>query len=80
MIKWYKIYIRSAFNEYEEYLFKGTKESLMTLIGCLYSTRLVKIERIDYHIVTAIDITMDEITYYIDKNDNIHISTIGGVK
>ncbi len=81
MKKRYKIIIRSAFNRIEEYIYKGTKEQLMTLIGCLYSTRLVKIERIDYReIKEHEDITdIDEIYYYIVTNEEIHILQYRGV-
>lgn len=44
----YKVFIRSAFDKFEKYYFIGTKEQLMSLIGVLHSTRLVKIEYISY--------------------------------
>lgn len=72
--KWYKIFIRSAFDQYEEYKFHGSKCDLMTLIGCLHSTRMVKIERIDYREVkSGSDIPCAEIKFFIDKSESIHI-------
>lgn len=75
MSKLYKIIIRSAFNSIEQYIFEGTKEQLMTLIGCLHSTRLVQIERIDYReIKENEDIKdIDKIYFYIDIDETIHI-------
>ena len=76
-IKWYKIFIRSAFNQYEEYKFHGTKHDLMTLIGCLYSTRMVKIERIGYkEIKEGCASLCAEMKFYIDSRENIHIFRI----
>ena len=75
--KWYKILIRSAFDQYEEYKFHGSKCDLMTLIGCLHSTRMVKIERIDYREVkSGSDIPCAEIKFFIDKSEAIHILKI----
>ena len=63
----YIVFIRSAFDGHEKYYFRGTKEQLMTLIGVLYSTRLVNIERIDYMRVFEIPIDMKEIKYVADE-------------
>lgn len=69
------IYIRNVFNECNEFLFRGSKEDLMTLIGCLHSTSLVKIERIDYREVKIIPPYISkEMKYYI-YNDNVHVVT-----
>lgn len=73
--KTYIIYIRNVFDERSKYLFKGSKENLMTLIGCLHSTCLVKIERIDYREVKEIPNDIKEIRYVISQNDNVHLIT-----
>lgn len=79
MKKWYKIFIRSAFGQYEEYKFYGTKLDLMALIGCLHSTRMVQIERIDYREdKKGRDIPCSEIYYFLDKHEDIHILKCGG--
>ena len=67
----YKINIRSAFDGFEKYYFIGTKEQLMTLIGILYSTRLVKIERISYEIVKERTDNCKQIKYVVESNGNI---------
>lgn len=69
------IYIRNAFNECSQYLFRGSKENLMTLIGCLYSTSLVKIERIDYREVKIIPSYISKEMKYIIQNDNVYVVT-----
>lgn len=63
----HKIYIRSAFDGFEKYYFIGTKEQLMALIGILYSTRLVKIERISYEKVSKVPEDMKQIKYNINS-------------
>lgn len=74
MNKMYEIFVRNCFNEQQKYLFIGNKEKLMTLIGCMYSTSLIKIERIDYCVITKIPKSLtDRISYYI-KNDEIFIA------
>ena len=68
----YKIYIRSAFDGFEKYYFIGTKEQLMALIGILYSTRLVKIERISYEIAKKGEPDdCKQIKYAVESNGNI---------
>lgn len=67
----YKIYIRSAFGGFEKYYFIGTKEQLMTLIGILHSTRLVKIEYISYEIVKKEPDNCKQIKYTVESNGNI---------
>lgn len=67
----YKVYIRSAFDGFEKYYFIGTKEQLMALIGILYSTRLVKIERISYEKVSKVPEDMKQIKYVVESNGNI---------
>lgn len=68
----YKIYIRSAFDGFEKYYFIGTKEQLMTLIGILYSTRLVQIERISYEIAKKEEPDdCKQIKYAVESNGNI---------
>ena len=65
----YKVFICSAFNGFEKYFFIGTKEQLMTLIGVLYSTRLVKIERISYQKVFEVPEEMSEIKYIVQEDN-----------
>lgn len=72
--KIFKLYIRSAFNQFEKYYLRGIKENLMTLIGCLYSTRFEKIERISYEEVKEIPKDIQEIKYYISNAGDIRIS------
>ena len=72
----FKIYIRSAFNQFEKYFIRGNKENLMALIGCLYSTRLEKIERINYEEVKEIPKDLEEIKYFISSKGDIRISYI----
>lgn len=72
----FKIYIRSAFDQFEKYFIRGNKENLMALIGCLYSTRLEKIERISYEEVKEIPKDIEEIKYYISSKGDIRISYI----
>lgn len=69
----FKIYIRSAFDQFEKYFIRGNKENLMALIGCLYSTRLEKIERISYEEVKEIPKDLKEIKYYISSKGDIRI-------
>ena len=72
----YEIFIRNCFNECTKYIFKGNKEQLMTLIGCIYSYSLIKIERIDYcRIFTILPNEYIEISYYV-KDDEIHICKV----
>lgn len=73
----YIVFIRSAFDGFEKYYFRGTKEQLMALIGVLYSTRLVKIERISYQIVFEVPIDIKEIKY-IAQEDNTFAYICGG--
>ena len=73
----YKVFIRSAFDDFEKYYFMGTKEQLMTLIGVLHSTRLVKIERIDYQRVFKVPEDIKEIKY-VAQEDNIFTYVCGG--
>lgn len=70
----FKIYIRSAFDQFEKYFIRGTKENLMALIGCLYSTRLEKIERISYEEVKEIPKDLKEIKYFISSKGDIRIT------
>ena len=70
----FKIYIRSAFNQFEKYFIRGKKENLMALIGCLYSTRLEKIERINYEEVKEIPKDLEEIKYFISSKGDIRIT------
>lgn len=70
----FKIYIRSAFDQFEKYFIRGTKENLMALIGCLYSTRLEKIERINYEEVKEIPKDLEEIKYFISSKGDIRIT------
>ncbi len=72
--KIFKLYIRSAFNQFEKYYLRGTKENLMALIGCLYSTRFEKIERISYEEVKEIPKDIQEIKYHISNTGDIRIS------
>lgn len=72
--KIFKIYISSAFNQFEKYFLRGTKENLMALIGCLYSTRFEKIERISYEEAKEIPKDIQEIKYYISNTGDIRIS------
>ena len=67
----YKVFIRSAFIGFEKYYFIGTKEQLMTLIGIIYSTRLVKVERIDYCKVFEEPADMKQINYSISDTGDI---------
>lgn len=68
----YKVFIRSAFDVFEKYYFIGTKEQLMTLIGILYSTRLVKIEYIAYEIARKEEPDdCKQIKYVVEPNGNI---------
>ncbi len=71
----YKLFIRNCFNEIQEYIFKGNKENLMTLIGCIHSTSLVKIERIDYCVITSLPKEYMEIEYYF-RNDEIYLCKV----
>ena len=73
----YKVFIRSAFDGFEKYYFVGTKEQLMTLVGVLHSTRLVKIERIDYQRVFKISEDLKEIKY-VAQEDNTFTYICGG--
>ena len=73
----YKVFIRSAFDGFEKYYFIGTKEQLMTLVGVLYSTRLVKIERIDYQRVFKVPEDMKEIKY-IAQEESTFSYIVGG--
>lgn len=70
-VKIYKVFIRSAFDGFEKYYFIGDKEQLMTLVGILYSTRLVQIERISYEEVNKIPEDMKQIKYGIHGNDDV---------
>lgn len=78
----YKVFIRSAFDGFEKYYFIGDKEQLMTLIGILYSTRLVKIEYIGYEIIKEIPDDCKQIKYGIHRNGDVftHISTERGTQ
>ena len=78
----YKVFISSAFGGFEKYYFKGTKEQLMTLIGILYSTRLVKIERISYQILKEEPDDCKQIKYVVESNGNIftYVKEINNVK
>ena len=69
------IYIRNVFDESNQFLFMGSKENLMTLIGCLHSTSLVKIERIDYREVKIIPPYISKEMKYIIQNDNVYVVT-----
>lgn len=73
--KLHLIYIRNVFNEHSEFLFRGSKENLMTLIGCLHSTSLVEIKRIDYREVKAIPQHISQEMKYIIQNDNVYVVT-----
>lgn len=70
-IKIYRVFIRSAFDSFEKYYFIGDKEQLMTLIGILYSTRLVNIERISYITIKAIPDDCKQIKYGIHGNGDV---------
>ena len=70
-VKIYKVFIRSAFDKFEKYYFIGDKEQLMTLVGILYSTRLVHIERIAYETVNKVPEGMEQIKYGIHGNDDV---------
>ena len=73
----YKVFIRSAFDRFEKYYFRGTKYKLMALIGVLHSTRLVKIECIDYQRVFKVPEDMKEIKF-IAQEDNTFSYIVGG--
>lgn len=73
--KLHLIYIRNVFNEHSVFLFRGSKENLMTLIGCLHSTSLVQIERIDYREVKTIPQHISKEMKYIIQNDNVYVVT-----
>lgn len=70
-VKIYKVFIRSDFNGFEKYYFIGDKEQLMTLVGILYSTRLVKIERILYQTLKEVPYDCKRIKYGIHGNDDV---------
>ena len=70
-VKIYRVFIRGAFNTFSKYYFIGDKEQLMTLIGILYSTTFIKIERIDYEIVDEEPEDMKQIKYGIDSHDGV---------
>ena len=78
--KIYKIYICSAFDRFEKYYFIGTKEQLMALIGILYSTRLVKIERISYIELKEKPDDCRQIKYAVESNENIFTYVCEGVE
>ena len=67
----YKVFIRSAFDGFEKYYFIGTKEQLMTLIGIIYSTRIVQIERISYQKIVDEPEDIDQIKYIVDDFGNL---------
>lgn len=67
----YKIFIRSAFNGFEKYYFIGDKEQLMTLIGILYSTRLVSIHYISYETLREEPDDCKQIKYGIHLNGDV---------
>ena len=67
----YKVFIRSAFDGFEKYYFIGTKEQLMTLIGIIYSTRIVQIERISYQKIVDEPEDIDQIKYIVDEPEDI---------
>ena len=73
----YKVFISSAFDRFEKYYFIGTKEQLMTLIGVLYSIRLVEIKRISYQRVFEVPEDIKEIKY-IATEANTSIYIVGG--
>lgn len=73
----YKVFIRSAFDGFEIYYFIGTKEQLMALIGILYSTRLVKINRISYQTVFEVPEGIKEIKY-VATETNTFSYIVGG--
>lgn len=70
-IKIYKVFIRSAFDGFEKYYFIGDKEQLMTLIGVLHSTRIVKIEYVGYETVKKIPDDCQQIKYGIRANGDV---------
>lgn len=70
-VKIYKVFINSAFDRFEKYYFIGDKEQLMTLVGILYSTRIVKIERISYQILKKVPYDCKRIKYGIHGNDDV---------
>lgn len=69
----YTLWVRKAFGIFKKYFFKtGTtnpveaKTKLMTLVGCIYSTSLEKVERINYQEkIIESDIKAEEILYQI---------------
>ena len=67
----YMVFISSAFGSFEKYYFIGTKEQLMTLIGILYSTRLVQIERISYQKIFKEPEDIAQIKYIVDDFGNL---------
>lgn len=71
----YQLFVRNCLNEQQKYIFKGNKEELMTLIGCIYYKSLIKIERIDYVIITRLPNEYIEISYYV-TNYAIHICKV----
>lgn len=77
-VKIYKVFIRSAFDGFEKYYFIGDKEQLMTLVGILHSTRLVKIEYISYETVKEVPEDMKQIKYGIHGNDDVFTYIAGG--
>ena len=77
-IKIYKIFIRSAFDSFEKYYFIGDKEQLMTLIGILYSKRMINIERVDYATIKEIPDDCMQIKYGIHGNDDVFTYISGG--
>ena len=79
-VKIYKVFIRSAFDGFEKYYFVGDKEQLMTLIGILYSTRIVKIEYISYQTVKKEPEDMKQIKYGIHDNEDVFTYICEGEK
>lgn len=63
--KIFMLFVRSALSQYDKYFFIGSKEQLMALIGCLYSTSFIKIERISYQEVKQIPSGVFQIRYFI---------------
>lgn len=78
-IEIWKVFIRSDFDEFEKYYFIGDKEQLMTLIGILHSTRIVKIEYVAYERVKEKPEDMKQIKYGIRSNGDV-FTYIEGVK
>lgn len=65
------VYVSYALSKSEAYNFKGNKEELMTLVGCIVSTSLEAC-RVTYFKASQVNSDYGFISYKI-VNDHIHI-------